>query len=94
MSRKSTEKKGERNIKEDTTIEMTLRLQGGMKNDDPTTLARDCWKKSSEPFSETSEIDEVKLSDVTAQMESASKRSDAKMDDMIQRMEAMHKSME
>ena len=45
-------------------------------------------RKSPEPSSERIGIFEVKLSDVTAHTENASRRSDAKMHDVTQRMEA------
>ena len=69
-----------------------------MKKDDSMTCAgiakdRQVNRKSVQPLSEISGIGEVKLSDVTARIESASRRSDAKMDDMMQRMETMvHKT--
>ena len=67
-----------------------------MKSDEPTTPAgiagdRQVKRKSSDPCSEKSGIDEVKLRDGTAHVESASKRSDAKMEDMMKRMEAIMK---
>ena len=77
------------NIKEDTTLEM----KGGVKNDDSMTstgIAEDRQVKRNHQSHAG-----VKLSDVTAHRESASRRSDAKVDDMIQRMETMmHKTSE
>ena len=67
-----------------------------MKNDESMTSAgiaedRQVTRKSSGPCSEKSGIDEVKLSDVTAHIRSASTRSDAMMVDMMQRREVMMK---
>ena len=48
-------------------------------------------RKSSDPCSEISGIDEMKLSDVTAHTESASRRSNEKMEDMMKGMEVVMK---
>ena len=58
------------NVKDETIIEVTLRLQGGMKNEATTTSAesvgeRQVKRRTSEPCSEISEINEIKLDDVT-----------------------------
>ena len=47
--------------------------------------------RTSEPSSKVSGIDEMKLSDVAAQKESASRGTDARMEDMTQRMEVVMK---
>ena len=83
-------------IGEDTTTEMTLRLQGGLKSDESMTSAgiaedRQVKRKSSEPFSEINGFDEVKLSDVTAHIESASRRSDARIEDTVKGVEVIMK---
>ena len=72
-------------IKKGTTIEMTLRLQGGtndheMKTSAGTTEERQVKRRTSEPISEISGIEEVKLGDVAdlirREVESASQRSE------------------
>ena len=75
---------------------MTLRLLGGMKSDESMTSAgiagdRQVKRKSLDPCSEISGFDEVKPSDVTAQKERASRRSDAKMEEMMKRTEFVTK---
>ena len=75
-------------------IERSLRLQGGMKNDESmavvgSTEERQVKRRTSEPCIDTNGTEEVKLSDVTAKIESASKRSDERVEAMMQRMEYM-----
>ena len=57
------------NIKEATTFETTLRLHGGMKGETLSSADavddRQVKRRTSEPFSEISEINEIKLTDVT-----------------------------
>ena len=82
------------NVNEGSTIEMSLRLQSGMKNDESmavvgSTEERPVKRRTSEPCIDRNGIEEVKLSDVTAKIESASKRSDERMEAMMQRMEYM-----
>ena len=96
-SRKTTERKttiGESNVKEAATIDTTLRLQGGLKNDESIASARipeerQVKRRTSEPCSEISGIEEVKLSDVTEHMKkevySASKISDERTEKMMQK---------
>ena len=66
---------------------MTWRLQGGTKNDETMTSAgiagdRQVTTKSSDPCSEKCVFDEVKFSDVIADISRPSRRLDAKMEDM------------
>ena len=57
------------NIKEATTIETILRLHGGMKGETFCSVDavddRQVKRRRSEPCSEISEINEIKLTDVT-----------------------------
>ena len=57
------------NIKKATTIETTLRLHGGMKGETFSSAEavddRQVKRRTSETFSEISEINEIKLTDVT-----------------------------
>ena len=67
------------NMKEGRTIEMTLRLQGGMKNDESMASAgiaeeRQVKRRTPEPCSAISGIDDVRLSEMIANIESASKK--------------------
>ena len=77
---------------------MIWRLQGGTKNDETMTSAgiagdRQVKTKSSDPCSEISGFDEVKLSDVTADIERPSRRSDTKMEDMEITMKQTHETV-
>ena len=57
------------NVKEATTIETTLRLHGGMKGETLSSADavddRQVKRRTSEPCSEISEINEIKLTNVT-----------------------------
>ena len=66
-------------MKEGRTIEMTLRLQGGMKNDESMASAgiaeeRQVKRRTPEPCSAISGIDDVRLSEMIANIESASNK--------------------
>ena len=59
------------NITEGSSTEMSLRLQGGIKNDKSMVSAgiaeeRQVKRRTSEPCSDVCGFEEVKLSDVTA----------------------------
>ena len=102
LSEKKTIEKS--NIKEEATLVMTMRLQGGAKDEELMTSAgrmdeRQVKRRTSEPYSETSGVEEVKLSEVTDHIEreiysatkmmqkeisSVSKRSDEWTEEMMQ----------
>ena len=76
------------NIKDETTIEMTLRSKGGMKSETSaasteTIEERRVKRRTSEPCSEISELNEIKLNDITEhfrrQTDNASRRSNEQM---------------
>ena len=93
----------ESNIKEGATLEMTMRLQFGTKDREMMTSAgtmdeRQVKRRASEPCSEISGIDDVKVSEVTdhikreidsatkmmqKEISSASKRSDETIQKMV-----------
>ena len=67
-------------MKEGTAIEMTLRLQGGMKNDESMASAGlqekgQVKRRTSEPCSDISVIEDVRLREVTQKIQSASKKN-------------------
>ena len=79
-------------MKEGTTIDMTLRLQGRMRNEEPAASSqqmeeRQVKRRTSEPCSGISEISDVKVSDITEhlkrEIDSASRRTDDRMELML-----------
>ena len=88
VSMKSTERRDDNRRLPHERRHDNRKLQGGMKNDESMTSAgiaeeRQVKRRTSEPCSEISGIDEVKFSDVTAHIESASRRPDERMEVMM-----------
>ena len=76
------------NIKDATTIELTLRIQGGMKGESFSTSdaadERQVKRRTSELCSEISDINDIKLSDITEPLKreigNATKKSNEQME--------------
>ena len=79
------------NIKDATTIELTLRIQGGMKDESFSTSdaadERQVKRRTSELCSEISDINDIKLSDITEhlkrEIDNATKKSNKQMETLM-----------
>ena len=86
------------NIKGSTTIELTLRIQGGMKGESFSTSdaadERQVKRRTSELCSEISDINDIKLSDITEhikrEIDNATKISNEQMEIWMKSLSGEH----